>query len=79
MRLENTSSSQWDEKEIASSLSVNELEDRKLLVNLVRGHWPDSLQDQVFLKDMPDALAALELVQKYGVQRAARIIIKMNE
>ena len=64
---------------MASSLSDNELKDRKLLVNLVRGHWPDSLQDQVFLKDMPDALAALELVQKYGVQRAARIIIKMNE
>lgn len=64
---------------MAKSLADDELKDRKLLVNLVRGHWSDHLQDQVFLKDMPDAVVALELVQKYGVSRAARIISKMNE
>lgn len=79
MELEPISSSQWDEKEMAKALSDDELHDRKLLINLVRGYWSDALQDQVFLKDMPNADAALSLVQTYGVSRAARMIMKMNE
>ena len=76
MKSKNTFSEQWDAD---GNFVDKEFLARRLLVNLVRGYWPDALQDQVFLKDEPNAAAALALVEKYGVRRAGRLIMKMNE
>ena len=79
MKSEDLFSRQWDHSNPVPSPLPDEIVRRRLLVNLIRGYWSDALQDRVFLRDEPTAEAALALVQKYGVRRAGRLIIKMNE
>ena len=79
MKSKNTFSGPWDRGNSVKSPDPDEIMSRKLLINLVRGVWSDALQDQVFLRDEPTAEMALELVERYGVRRAERIILKMNE
>ena len=79
MKSEDLFSRPWDHSRQTPSPLSDEINSRKFLINLVRGCWTDALQDRVFLHDEPTADAALALVQKYGVRRAGRLILKMNE
>lgn len=78
MKSESIFSRQWDRTKQIPDPTPTEIKERTHLINLVRGCWDDDLQDQVFIQDSPEAAVALDLVMRYGVLRAGRMITKMN-
>lgn len=56
-----------------------ELNDRCLLLNVVRKIWPDTFIDSVMYHDAPVAPHALRLIDRYGVKGAMRVIAKFNQ